>query len=224
MIPWEQLDQVSVPGGRGRLSLHRRGEEHSIRIDGAELMNSRQHGSEEALAKLGCAPIRGREKARVVVGGLGMGFTLAATLAQLGSDAEVVVAELVSAVVAWNRSHLGQLAGHPLKDPRVSVREGDVAALLREHKEAYDAILLDVDNGPSGLTRESNTWLYANAGITAARSALRDGGVLSVWSVAQDDAFTKRLLKGGFEVAVETVAARVSNKGARHTVWVAVKT
>jgi hypothetical protein len=155
MIAWQTLERAAIPGGRGEISLHRRGEELSIRLGGAELMNSRQHGSEETLARLGCASIRQRARARVLVGGLGMGFTLAATLAELGQDSEVVVAELIPQVVAWNRVHLGQLAGHPLKDDRVRVNELDVRKLLREPK-AFDAILLDVDNGPAGLTVDSN--------------------------------------------------------------------
>lgn len=223
MVPWEQLDRASVPGGRGEITLQRRGEELSIRIDRAELMNSRMHGSEEKLAELGCAPIRERPRAAVLVGGLGMGFTLAATLAQLGRDADVVVAELIGAVVTWNRIHLGHLAGHPLKDPRVTVREGDVGAVLRERPGAFDAILLDVDNGPSGLTRDSNSRLYGANGLSAAHTALRERGVLAVWSVASDPAFTRRLGQAGFEVREHAVAARTGKKGPKHTLWVATK-
>jgi spermidine synthase len=221
MIPWQLIDRARVPGGEGELSLQRRGDEFSIRVGRAELMNSRQHGSEEQLARLGCEPIRERSKARVLVGGLGMGFTLTATLSQVRPDAEVVVAELVGAVVAWNRDHLGHLAGHPLRDARVSVREGDVRAVMAEQKAAFDAILLDVDNGPSGLTQDKNGWLYGPAGLRAARTALREGGVLAVWSVARDDAFTRRLEREGFAVRVQGASARAGNKGARHTIWIA---
>jgi len=222
MIPWQLIERAPVPGGEGELSLQRRGEEYSIRVDRAELMNSRQHGSEEELARLGCAAVRERPKARVLVGGLGMGFTLAATLSQLRPDAEVVVAELVGAVVAWNRDHLGHLAGHPLKDGRVTVRQGDVRAVMAEHRAAFDAILLDVDNGPSGLTQERNGWLYGPSGLRAARAALRQGGVLAVWSVAREDAFTKRLEREGFAVQVHGASARAGNKGAKHTIWIAL--
>jgi spermidine synthase len=159
----------------------------------------------------------------VLVGGLGMGFTLAATLAQLGADAEVVVAELIGAVVAWNRTHLGHLAGHPLKDARVQVHEGDVGQVLRERKGAFDAVLLDVDNGPSGLTRDSNSQLYGTSGLAAAHAALRPGGVLAVWSVASDPAFTRRLSRAGFEVREHNVSARSGSKGPRHTLWIAIK-
>lgn len=223
MIPWEQLERASVPGGRGEIALYRRGDELSIRIDRAELMNSRMHGSEELLAELGCAAIRERAGPAVLIGGLGMGFTLAAALAQLGQDAEVVVAELIGAVVSWNRSHLGHLAGHPLKDGRVQVHEGDVGQLLRERKGGYDAILLDVDNGPSGLTRDSNSQLYSVNGLAAAHAALRQSGVLAVWSVASDPAFTRRLSRAGFEVREHNVAARSGKKGPRHTLWIATK-
>lgn len=223
MIPWQQLDRASVPGGRSEISLHRRGDELSIRVDRAELMNSRMHGSEEKLAELGCAPIRERERAAVLVGGLGMGFTLAATLAQLEREAEVVVAELIGAVVTWNRQHLGHLAGHPLTDERVRVHEGDVGKLLRKRRGAFDAVLLDVDNGPAGLTRDSNNWLYSERGLGAANAALRDGGVLAVWSVASDPAFTHRLGRAGFDVREHNVPARSGKKGPRHTLWIAAK-
>src|SRR4051794_17106150 len=155
MLAWQLLDTALVPGNGGELKLYRRGDELSIRADGNELMNSRAHASEEALARLGCAPIGARRKVRVLVGGLGMGFTLAETLRQLRKDAEVVVAELVPAVVRWNREFLGHLAGAPLEDPRVRVHVGDVAELLRSTRDHFDAILLDVDNGPEGFTREA---------------------------------------------------------------------
>lgn len=223
MIPWQQLDRATIPGGRGEISLHQRGDELSIRIDRAELMNSRMHGSEEKLAELGCAPIRERPGAVVLVGGLGMGFTLAATLAQLSGDAQVIVAELIGAVVAWNRAHLGHLAGHPLNDPRVSVHEGDVGQLLRDNKAGYDAVLLDVDNGPSGLTRDSNSRLYGPSGLATAHAALHPGGVLAVWSVGEDSAFTQRLARAGFEGREHKVAARNNKKGPRHVIWIATK-
>ena len=174
MIPWKLLDRATVPEAGGELSLYQRGEEFSIRITGrGELMNSRVHGSEDALALLTCARLVERQRPRLLIGGLGMGFTLAAALRALGPDAEVVVAELVPAVVAWNRGALGAQAGNPLRDARATVREIDVARVLRAERNAFDAILLDVDNGPEGLTRDANDWLYGNGGLAAAFAALR---------------------------------------------------
>ena len=221
MIPWKLLDRAPVPGGGGELLLYQRGEEFSIRIAGrGELMNSRVHGSEDALAALTCARLVERERPRLLIGGLGMGFTLAAALRELGPDAEVVVAELVPAVVAWNRGPLGAPAGNPLLDARTTVREGDVARILRAEQQAFDAILLDVDNGPEGLTRDANDWLYGSDGLAAAFAALRPGGVLAVWSAGGDSDFTDRLRRTGFEAEEVRVRARIS-KGARHTIWLA---
>jgi spermidine synthase len=181
-------------------------------------MNSRVHGSEDALAEQTCARLAGRAKPRLLIGGLGMGFTLAAALRQLDEQAQVVVAELVPAVVAWNRGPLGEPAGHPLQDPRVTVREGDVARILSAEQQGYDAILLDVDNGPEGLTRKENDWLYGVNGLNAAYTALRPGGVLAVWSAGPDPDFMQRLRKVGFEVEEVRVRAHGS-KGARHVIW-----
>ncbi len=222
MIPWEELDRQAIPGNGGDLSLHRRGAEHAIRVDGQELMNSRLHASEDALGALACGRIAGRPKAKVLVGGLGMGFTLAAALAHLGRDATVVVVELVPAVVTWNREHLGHLAGHPLRDPRVKVRVEDVGAVMRASPAAFDAILLDVDNGPEGLTRAGNDALYGRAGLAVARAALRQKGVLAVWSARPDPAFTRRLRAAGFRVDEQEVRAR-ERKGAKHTIWLATR-
>ena len=221
MIRWELLDRGPVPGEGKDLVLHRRGEEYSIRVDGIELMNSRVHGSEEALAELACARIAGRPRPRLLIGGLGMGFTAAAALRHAGAGARLVVAEVVPAVVAWNRGPLAHLAGRPLEDPRVTVREIDVAVILRAEQGAYDAILLDVDNGPAGLTRAGNDWLYAPAGLRASFAALRPGGVLAVWSVGPEPAFTRRLRRGGF--AVEEAGARSfgPGSGGRRTIWLA---
>ena len=223
MIPWELLGEARVAGDGKRLSLYRRDREYSIRLGGGggELMNSRSHGSEEALAGLGCAGLADRVHAHVLIGGLGMGFTLATALARLGAAARVTVAELVPEVVAWNRGPLGELAGHPLRDPRVVVHEGDVARLIDDAPpRSYDAILLDVDNGPEGLTRTDNDWLYGCEGLAAAYAALRAGGVLAVWSAGHDPAFTGRLLKAGFDVEERRVRARGS-RGARHVIWLA---
>ena len=223
MIPWKLLDRAPVPGGEGELKLHQRGEEFSIRVTGhGELMNSRAHGSEDMLAQLACARLAGRTRPRLLIGGLGMGFTLAAALRELGPDAEVVVAELVPAVVVWNHGALGALAGNPLRDARVSVREIDVARLLRTERNVFDAILLDVDNGPEGLTRDANNWLYGDGGLAAAFAALRADGILAVWSAGGDSDFTDRLRRAGFEAEEIRVRARIS-KGARHTIWLAVR-
>jgi len=219
MTPWVLLDSASVPGKGGELRLYQRGAEFSIKLSGrGELMNSRVHGSEDALAEQTCARLAGRAKPRLLIGGLGMGFTLAAALRQLDEQAQVVVAELVPAVVAWNRGPLGEPAGHPLQDPRVSVREGDVARILSAEQQVYDAILLDVDNGPEGLTRKENDWLYGVNGLNAAYTALRPGGVLAVWSAGPDPEFLQRLRKVGFEVDEVRVRAHGS-KGAWHVIW-----
>ncbi|MFC1747487.1 spermidine synthase [Pseudomonadota bacterium] len=223
MRPWELLDTVSVPGEGKDLSLHQRGEEFSIKAGYSELMNSRVHGSEDALAELGCERIAKQTQARVLIGGLGMGYTLAAALQKLGPAAEVVVAELVPAVVTWNRGPLAPLAGSPLNDQRVAVHEGDVAQLIRSSKGAYDAILLDVDNGPEGLTRKENDSLYSPAGLSAAMAALRPGGVLGVWSISPEPAFTKRLRRAGFSVEEVRVRARGRHGGGRHMIWFASK-
>ena len=224
MNPWKLIDTSEIPDNGGELRLYQRGEEHSIAIvGGGELMNSRVFGSEEALAELGCSPVAERSAARVLVGGLGMGYTLAAALRHLAADAEVVVAELVPAVVRWNREFIGGYAGHPLEDPRVMVREGDIARILKREHDSFDAILLDVDNGPEGLTHKANDWLYSDAGLAAAYDTLRPGGVLAVWSAGPDRVFSERLRRAGFEVAVHTVRAHAGRKGARHTIWIATR-
>jgi len=219
MIPWILLDSAQVPGNGGELRLYQRGDEFSIRIVGrGELMNSRVHGSEDALAELTCARLVGCLNPRLLIGGLGMGFTLAAALRHVSDQAQVVVAELVPTVVAWNRGPLGEHAGHPLQDPRVTVREGDVARILKTERQAYDAILLDVDNGPEGLTRRRNDWLYNMDGLNAAYTALRPRGVLAVWSAGPAQDFLQRLQKVGFEVDEVRVRGHRS-KGAQHVIW-----
>lgn len=221
MTPWVLLDSAPVPGKGGELQLYRRGDEFSIKIAGrGELMSSRVHGSEDALAEQTCARLADISQPRLLIGGLGMGFTLAAALRHLGAQARVVVAELVPAVVAWNRGPLGEPAGYPLRDARVSVHAGDVARLLSTAQQGYDAILLDVDNGPEGLTRKENDWLYGVNGLNAAFTALRPRGVLAVWSAGPDPVFTQRLRKVGFEVDEVRVRTRGS-KGARHVIWFA---
>ena len=223
MMPWKLLDRAQMPKSGEELRLYQRGREFSIRVDRHELMNSRVHGSEDALAELACARIAHRPGPRILIGGLGMGYTTAAALHRLGADGQVVVAELVPAVVAWNRGLLADLAGRPLHDARVTVREADVARILQAEQGAYDAILLDVDNGPACLTRKGNDWLYARAGLDAAYAALRAAGVLAIWSAGPDRAFVKRLGRAGFEVTEVCVRARGPRGGGRHIIWLAVR-
>ena len=227
MNPWLLLDSAPIPGTDQELRLFRRKDmvEFSIQISGyvSELMNSRMHASEDALADLGCAAVAKRAAPRVLVGGLGMGFTLAAALKALGPDGVVTVAELVPAVVEWNRGPLGECAGYPLRDPRARVHVGDVADRLRRGNGTFDAVLLDVDNGPEGMTHHGNNWLYSPAGLAAAQRTLRPGGVLAVWSATPDTRFTRRLRDAGFRVDVHTVRAR-PGKGAHHTIWLAHRT
>ena len=223
MIPWELLDTARIPGDGGEIRLFRRGGEFSIRLAGFELMNSRVHGSEEDLAELSMEKISDRPAPRFLIGGLGMGFTVAAVLGTLPEDGRVEVAELIPAVIAWNREVLAPLAGHPLDDPRVSVVTGDVARSLWTGKGTYDAILLDVDNGPEGLTRKANDRLYSASGLAAAFAALHPGGVLAVWSATPDRPFTERLGGAGFITEESRVRPRRARSGARHTIWIAVR-
>ena len=223
MKPWELLGQTRAPDG-AELALTLRSGEYVILANGKSLMSSRMHGSEEALATSACARVKisGREAPRVLIGGLGMGFTLRATLDLLPQDGAVVVAELLPAVVEWNRGPLGPLAGHPLKDRRVRVEQGDVAAMLRSSVCAFDAILLDVDNGPAAFATSGNAGLYNDAGLAAARTALREGGVLAVWSAREDRKFEQRLRYAGFRVEVERVRGRLKKGGPRHTIFIGV--
>lgn len=223
MTRFNLIGTAPIPGQGGELRLLQRNDEFSIKIAGkpGELMNSRLHGSEDALATLACERIQDRTAPRVLIGGLGMGFTLAAALNSLGPDAVVTVAELVPEVVDWNRGPLGMAAGYPLSDPRARVHVGDVGAILKQEREAFDAILLDVDNGPEGLTRRENDWIYSPAGLTAAQAALGVDGVLAVWSAGPDPAFTERLRQVGFAVEPIMVRAHRPGKGARHQIWLA---
>ena len=221
MTPWMLLDVAQAPGNGEELRLYKRGTEFSIRAGKCELMNSRVHGSEDELAKLACLRITNCHEPRILIGGLGMGYTVAAALNVIGVDGRLVVAELVPAVVEWNRGPLAELAGRPLQDERVTVLEVDVARIIQTERNAYDAILLDVDNGPQGLTRKGNDWLYGVQGLTMALATLRLGGVLAIWSVAPDRAFTHSLRKVGFEVEEVRVRARSASRGAWHTIWFA---
>ena len=217
----ELVDTAEIPGNGGELQLFKCDEEYSISIkDAGVLMSTWAHQSEDALAELACRKISDRECPRVLIGGLGMGFTLAAALRHLGEDAEVVVAELVPGVVAWNEGVLGKYAEHPLQDKRTVILEGDVAKRIRSQKKNYDAILLDVDNGPNGLTRKKNDWLYSTDGLTEAYNALRPGGILAVWSAATSRNFMERLRKIGFKVK-QTRVPEQDNKGDLHAIWIA---
>lgn len=223
MIPRVLIDTAMIPGGNGQLRLMQRGAEFSIMLGNNELMNSRLSGSEEALATLSCARIEGRKAPRILVGGLGMGFTLRAALAVLPRDAELIVSELVPEVIAWARGPMAEWHGESLDDPRVNLIEGDVGPLIAHARADYDAILLDVDNGPDGLTRNANNRLYNGEGLRIARAALRPGGVLAVWSSASDAAFTRRLHEAGFRVEEVVVRANGDKGGARHIIWFATK-
>ncbi len=218
MIPWELLGEARTPDGTA-MTLTRRGKDYMILADGKDLMSSHMKGSEEELARLGCHRARTLEKACVLVGGLGMGFTLRAALDGVGADATVVVAELMPAVVAWNRGPLAFLAGKPLEDPRTKVEIRDVADTLREGSGRFDAILLDVDNGPCAFTQASNAGLYDNAGLMMARAALKPAGVLAVWSAWDDRKFEHRLRHHGFSVETHRVRARLRQGGPRHTLF-----
>lgn len=220
MNPWVLLDETTVPNDGGAMKLYQRAFEFSIRVNNEELMNSRMHGSEDALAELACQKLG--DNARVLIGGLGMGFTLRAALDSLKPSATVEVAELVPAVVKWNRTHLSEFAGNPLTDPRTVVHESDVALVIKKAQANYDAIMLDVDNGPDGLTHEQNDRLYTAGGIKAAIRALKPGGILGVWSAEPDASFTKRLRGAGLKVEEQTIRAR-KTKGRRHTIWLALK-
>ncbi len=221
MIPWKQLDIAITPDGRNEVVLLQRDQEYSIRVDGQELMNSRRSASEKALGTLACHPVAHRPGAKVVIGGLGMGFTLASVLAHLHHDASVVQVELLPAMVHWHEVFMGHLCNHALKEGRVQVEVQDIVQYLYKEKQAVDAIILDVDNGPEGLTQEGNNQLYNEAGLKLLRRRLLPGGVLAVWSASECSPFTRRLKSAGFSVKVHTVFARPNKKGGRHTIWIA---
>ena len=221
MRHWTQLGEVAIPDTDKTLVLYRGKDDFFIRISGGgELMSTRKHGSEDALGSLPCNRLHQSGSARVLIGGLGMGFTLAAPLKAVGPQAEVTVAELIPEVVEWNRGPLGECSGRPLDDPRTRIHVGDVAKLLRRQKAGFDVIALDVDNGPEGLTRINNNWLYSMSGIATAQAALTPGGVLAYWSAGPDPEFHDRLRRCGFIVEEISVHAH-GKKGARHTIWLA---
>ncbi|HEY3794244.1 MAG TPA: spermidine synthase [Bradyrhizobium sp.] len=223
MIPWLQIDSAPVPGADVELRLMRRGAEFSMMLGPNELMNSRLSGSEEALATLACRRIERVRRPQVLIGGLGMGFTLRAALKVLGSDARIVVAELVPAVIAWARGPMADLFGDSLGDLRSTIRSADVIDVIHASASAFDAMLLDVDNGPEGLTRQANDALYDLGGLKAIRRALRPHGVLAVWSSGPNPSFSKRLRSAGFEVDEVGVRATTKRSGAHHVIWFATK-
>ena len=225
MIPWKLIDTADVPGGGEPLRLMQRGKEFTIKLGQNELMSSRLYGSEEALATLSCARLKARLDPHLLIGGLGMGFTLRAALKVLGPQARITVAELVPAVIAWARGPMAELSGERLLAPRVDIREADVVRLIAGGRGTYDAILLDVDNGPQGLTRQSNDALYDSSGLRTAFAALRPGGVLAVWSSHPDDRFAPRLRKAGFDTEEIKIRAtgRGGGGGARHVIWIATR-
>lgn len=223
MIPWKLLGRAQTPGNGAELCLYQRDTEFSIQADNDELMNSRVYGSEQALATLACQNITNHPQPRVLIGGLGMGYTLRASLDELGDKAQVVIAELVPEVIQWNRGVLAHLAGSPLDDNRVAVHEGDVAQMIKTAKGAYDAILLDVDNGPQAMVSMDNDWLYSLRGLERSYAALRPEGVLAIWSSGRDAAFAKRLGQVGFDVDEVGVRGRKGGKGSHHIVWIATR-
>ncbi|HTL47774.1 MAG TPA: spermidine synthase [Verrucomicrobiae bacterium] len=221
MIPWVLIDTAPMPGGKD-LKLYRHDADFAIRSGNVEVMNSRMHGSEEVLSDMACAQIARIEEPRLLIGGLGMGFTLRAALNRLPPKARVTVAELVPAVVKWNRGVLSELAGHALKDKRVSVVVEDVSKLIRDGKNGYHAIILDIDNGPGSVWRDENNALYSERGLEAAFLALQPRGVLAVWSAGPDRGFTRALNRAGFDVKEVPVRARIDGKGGgHHHLWLA---
>jgi len=222
MIPFRLIDTATEHGTTMRL--YKRGIDYSIRVDKAgDLMNSRLHYSEDVLAELACKAISGRKKPHLLVGGLGMGYTLAAVLANTTDCARVTVSELMSAVVRWNREYLGILAGCPIEDERVHILEQDVGKVMFENKNGFDAIMLDVDNGPDGFTRDDNDALYGLRGLNNAYDALKPGGVLTVWSASKDQAFTQRMMKVGFKVDQKQVRSLSEKSGVQHTIWIGIR-
>ncbi|SFS09985.1 spermidine synthase [Sphingomonas jatrophae] len=221
MTPRELLGTADVPGGEP-LRLFRRGRDYMIVLDRNELMSTRMSGSEVALATMTCDRLGARPAPRLLIGGYGMGFTLRAALERLGRDARITVAELVPGIIDWARGPMAELTAGCLDDPRVTLEMGDVGDTMRAVPARFDAILLDVDNGPDGLTRAANDGLYSERGLREAHAALRPGGILAVWSAAPDPAFARRLARG-FAVEEVRVRARENGKGAAHVIWFATR-
>ncbi len=222
MTPRTLIDTAQIPGGN-ELRLVQRGDDFMIVLDRNELMNSRMSGSEEALAVMTCERLRNTATPHVLIGGYGMGFTLRAALANLPSAARVTVAELVSEIIDWARGPMAALTSACLDDPRVNLQVEDVAETIARAAGTYDAILLDVDNGPDGLSRAANDSIYSMTGIAKLNAALRPNGIAAIWSAAPDQVFARRLTDSGFAVEEVTVRARSNGKGPRHTIWFAQK-
>ncbi len=220
MKPWILIETAQTPGHGAELCLYQRDQEFAIQADNLELMNSRKFASEQALATLACKKLTDPSEARVLIGGLGMGYTLKSALDELGETAEVLVMELVPDVVRWNQGLLAHLAGNPLDDERVTVQVGDVAQMIKRSRGSFSAILLDVDNGPNALTSMDNHWLYSIAGLETAHAALKPNGILGIWSSDRDAGFSKRLSQVGFDVD-EVPVRELGKKGGHHIVWIA---
>ncbi len=223
VIPWKLIDTGPIPGTSDTLRLKQRGDEFSIMLGQNQLMSSRLHGSEVALATLAHRRIADRKNAHILIGGLGMGFTLRAALEVFGPATRIVVAELVPAVIAWARGPMSAMFGSSLSDPRLTIEQADVVDIIRAKASEYDAILLDVDNGPEGLTRTANDRLYDLDGLKTAFRALRPAGILAVWSSRPDDGFTQRLRRTGFSVDEIPIRASDTRKGSRHHIWLAAR-
>ncbi|MEA3011441.1 MAG: hypothetical protein QOJ91_3133 [Sphingomonadales bacterium] len=222
MIPRVTIDSAFVPGG-GELRLVQRGDDFWIMLGANALMSTRLRGSEEALATLACERIAGRARPAILIGGLGMGFTLRAALSALGRDSAVTVSELVPAIISWARGPMAHIHAGSLEDPRVRIVESDVGDLIAQARSGFDAILLDVDNGPDALSRDTNDRLYDLDGLSRAKAALKPGGLLAIWSAAADPAFSRRLAMAGFRVEEVTVRAHAGRKGAKHMIWLATR-
>lgn len=223
MIPRILIDKAQTPGGGKELRLYQHDKDFFIYAGNLELMSSRAHASEDEVAKLAMQKVAGEFAPRVLIGGLGMGFTLRAALDVLPKKVDVLVAEIVPAVVKWNQGVLGHLAGNPLADKRVTVREVDAAELIEEGQGGYNAIVLDLDNGPQGLSLESNDWFYSLKGLKVIAGALRPRGVLGIWSAGPSDELTFHLKGAGFSVEEIRARARPGGKGAHHHLWIAEK-
>lgn len=223
MLPWRVIGRSQAASG-GELVLSERGGEFSIRIDGWELMSSRAHGSEEAMAEVGCKRLASVPSPHVLVAGLGLGYTLRATLDRLGKGAKVTVAEFVPAVIEWNQGPLAPLAKKPLEDPRVELFPGDVRLVMQRNPQGFDAILLDTDNGPTAFTSQSNEALYSPAGLESAFKALRTDGILVIWSAGPDLRFEKRMRQAGFVAEAMISTALGTGRGAKHILFVGKKT
>lgn len=223
MKPLKLIETAPVPEGSGEFKLFKHDEDYSIRVGFEELMNSRVHGSEDALAEVPLNRLQGKRPKNVLVGGMGMGFTLAKALEVLDSKDRVHIAELSPHIVEWNKTYFEEFNGAPLNDKRVTLTVGDVLSVMKSNRRSFDAILLDVDNGPDGLTKEDNTRIYSRNGLKAAFQALRSGGILAVWSAGESELFTERLKKSNFLVDKWWVRERSNGKGAKHLIWIATK-